>query len=111
MKVYSVILLLTGMLALCLSASAEETLVQQGKAVYQSWCSPCHAGGPNHPGTAALETKYEGKIPAVLEERTGLTPEFVRFYVRNGISIMPFFRKVEISDADLDAIGAYLSRP
>jgi hypothetical protein len=30
--------------------------------------------------------------------------------VRNGVSIMPFFRKTEISDADLDAIGRYLTR-
>ncbi len=30
--------------------------------------------------------------------------------MRHGVSIMPFFRKTEISDADLDAIGAYLSR-
>lgn len=110
MRVYSVFLLLAGMLALPPSTSADETLVQRGREVYQSWCSACHAAGPNHPGTAALKSKYEGKLPAVLEERPGLTPELVRFYVRNGISIMPFFRRVEISDADLDALGAYLSR-
>jgi mono/diheme cytochrome c family protein len=34
----------------------------------------------------------------------------VKTFVRNGVSIMPFFRKTEISDADLDAIAAYLTR-
>jgi len=31
-------------------------------------------------------------------------------YVRNGITVMPTFRKTEISDAELDAIAAYLTR-
>jgi hypothetical protein len=30
--------------------------------------------------------------------------------VRNGITIMPFFRKTEVSDSDLDALIAYLTR-
>jgi hypothetical protein len=61
-------------------------------------------------GTQALEAKYKGSKPALLEERTDLTPELVRFYVRHGSGVMPFFRKTEVSDADLDALAAYLSR-
>jgi (+)-pinoresinol hydroxylase len=34
----------------------------------------------------------------------------VKLFVRQGITIMPFFRKTEISDAQLDAIAAYLTR-
>ncbi len=34
----------------------------------------------------------------------------IKMYVRNGLSIMPIFRKTEISDADLDAIAEYLTR-
>jgi mono/diheme cytochrome c family protein len=30
--------------------------------------------------------------------------------VRRGVSIMPFFRKTEISDADLQALAAYLAQ-
>jgi hypothetical protein len=30
--------------------------------------------------------------------------------VRHGVSVMPFLRKTEISDADLDALAAYLTR-
>lgn len=61
------------------------------------------------PGTQALEAKYNGALPAVLTQRTDLTPELVSFYVRNGISIMPFFRKTEVSDADLEALARYVS--
>lgn len=82
-----------------------------GEAVYDLWCAPCHAAGPRkHPGTAALEILYKGEKPAVLLERTDLTPELVTFYVRNGVSIMPFFRKTEISDKDLVDLGAFLGK-
>jgi len=81
-----------------------------GKEVYEHWCSPCHApGGRKHPGTSALEVLYKGEKPAVLEERLDLTPELVEFYVRNGVNIMPWFRKTEISDKDLADLGTYLS--
>jgi mono/diheme cytochrome c family protein len=86
--------------------------LQKGHAVFQYWCAPCHAPGPGHPGTQALAAKYaDGSIPAVLEERTDLTPELTATFVRGGVSIMPPFRKTEITDADLDALAAYLARP
>ena len=62
------------------------------------------------PGTDALAAKYKGAKPARLEERTDLTPEFIKTFVRNGVSVMPFFRKTELSDADLEALSAYLTR-
>jgi len=34
----------------------------------------------------------------------------VAYVVRNGLSIMPFFRPTEIDDEQLAALGAYLSR-
>ena len=57
------------------------------------------------------DEKYRGLKPAVLEDRTDFTPEIVKYYVRHGAGIMPFLRKTELSDADLDAIAAYLCRP
>ncbi len=84
--------------------------VGHGHDVFQYWCATCHGAGPGHPGTDALQSKYHGSMPALLEDRTDLSPETVRFFVRHGVTIMPFFRKTEISDADLDAIGAYLAR-
>ena len=104
---------LTFLTILLLSAGqvcAEEALVSKGREVYQLWCAPCHAPGANHPGTNALAAKYKGEIPPALEQRPGLTYEFIAQYVRHGVSIMPFFRKTEISDEDLQAIAAYLGR-
>jgi mono/diheme cytochrome c family protein len=83
----------------------------RGQKVFSYWCAPCHAAGPAHPGTQSLEIKYrDSNLPAVLEERRDLTPEFVRTIVRSGILSMPPFRKTEISDAELDDIAAYLSK-
>ena len=84
--------------------------VERGHQVFEKWCAPCHAAGPAHPGTTALAALYHGAKPAPLEERTDLSPALVRQYVRHGVSVMPFFRKTEISDAELDALSAYLSR-
>jgi hypothetical protein len=63
------------------------------------------------PGTQQLRIKYrDTSIPAVLDERTDLVPEFIVVIVRQGVSFMPQFRKTEISDAELDALAAYLTR-
>jgi mono/diheme cytochrome c family protein len=80
-----------------------------GKQVFKRWCSACHAPGDRTPGTAALAAKYGGEKPAELEMRQDLDPEIVRYFVRNGVSVMPIFRKTEITDAELDDLGAYLS--
>jgi (+)-pinoresinol hydroxylase len=87
------------------------TAVDAGRDQYQYSCAICHGRGSGNPGTVALQAKYGGKSPALLEDRTDLTAGTVRFFVRRGVSIMPFFRKTEVSDADLDAIVAYLTRP
>jgi mono/diheme cytochrome c family protein len=84
--------------------------VAHGKAVFEKWCTPCHGDGPGKPGTAALQALYKGQKPALLERRTDLTPDVTKTFVRNGVSVMPFFRKTEIGDADLDALAAYLAQ-
>jgi mono/diheme cytochrome c family protein len=85
--------------------------VERGAAVFNNWCSACHSRGPqNAPGTASLQIKYQGSVPAALEDRRDLTPEVVKVFVRNGVAMMAPFRKTEVSDADLDALAAYLTR-
>ena len=100
-------LLLAGSAA---AAAADQSQSDQGSQVFQKWCAPCHAAGPGHPGTDSLRAKYKGAQPATLEDRRDLTPDQVRFFVRHGVSVMPFFRKTEITDADLDALAAYLGK-
>ena len=83
----------------------------RGYVEYQNSCTVCHGPMPERPGTRALAAKYKGSLPAMLEQRTDLQPDFIRMTVRNGISLMPPFRKTEVSDEQLDAIVAYLTRP
>ncbi|HWK55092.1 MAG TPA: cytochrome c [Hyphomicrobiales bacterium] len=92
-----------------LFAQPTDEVIARGNQVFQHWCAPCHAPGPRHPGTAALEILYQGIKPAPLEERTDLLPELTRTFVRTGVSMMPPFRKTEIGDVDLDALAAYLA--
>ena len=85
--------------------------VERGAAVFNNWCSACHSRGPaNAPGTTSLQFKYQGSVPAALEDRNDLTVDLVRFFVRNGVATMPQFRKTEVSDTDLTALAAYLTQ-
>jgi (+)-pinoresinol hydroxylase len=89
-------------------AAPDTAQIERGHKVYDKWCFPCHGTGPGKPGTDSL--RQRGQNPAVLEERTDLTAAMIKTYVRHGVLFMPMFRKTEISDADLDAIAAYLTR-
>ena len=88
-------------------ASPDESQIERGHRVYQKWCYPCHGPGADKPGTVAMEAL--GMKPSVLEERTDMTAAAIKFPVRHGIYFMPSFRKTEVTDADLDAIVAYLT--
>ncbi|HXS80288.1 MAG TPA: cytochrome c [Gammaproteobacteria bacterium] len=101
--------LLAGLLAACCGGVQAQQPVARGNEVFQNWCAPCHAPGARHPGTQALEALYKGAKPAALEQRTDLLPELTRVFVRTGVSVMPPFRKTEISDSDLEALAAYLA--
>jgi (+)-pinoresinol hydroxylase len=89
-------------------ASTQES--SQGRAEFQNACAICHGAGPDRPGTSSLQFKYGGRLPALLEERTDLTPERVKYFIRHGIAMMPGFRKTELSDAQVEAIANYLAR-
>lgn len=91
-------------------AAAEDTPNTLGEQVYNKWCAACHAAGDAYPGTLALRAKYRGAVPDTLVERRDLNPELIKYYVRNGISVMPFFRKTEIGDAELDALANFLAK-
>ena len=102
------------------SEALKDAREQRGRDVFQQRCAACHAaipkdgiGPPYLPpmaGTQALQARYKGAKPAVLEQRTDLTSDFVKAIVRGGLNSMPFFRPTELSDDDLSALGAYLTR-
>lgn len=81
-----------------------------GEAVYQRWCSHCHSAGRGNPGTDSLQVKYKGSLPAVLLDRTDLDAAAVKLFVRQGVLSMPPFRKTEITDAELVALGDFVAK-
>ena len=110
------LLLVVGFGNYLLAQTPSET---NGKVVFDKWCAPCHGavapknvmfGNGALAGTSALAVKYKGKLPAVLEQRTDLTPVMIKSVVRHGLFGMPITRKTEISDAELEDVVAYLTR-
>ncbi len=71
----------------------------------------CHAAGRGNPGTESLQVKYRGNLPAVLLERSDLTPQAITQFVRQGALSMPPFRKTEITDDELAQLAAFMARP
>jgi mono/diheme cytochrome c family protein len=85
-----------------LSAKQEE-----GRKLYRETCFYCHS--EKVWGTLAIERRRAGS-DALLEQRRDLVPEFLRSVVRNGLGSMPAYRRTELTDAEVDAIVAYLTR-
>ena len=99
---------LTGALLLAASfalpAAADESTDKQA---FASRCAKCHA--ETGTGTFMLGRRH-GKDKGMLESRTDLVPDFIRHVVRNGIVSMPPITRVEVTDAELDAIVRHLTR-
>ena len=108
---------LVAVLMLVTSAAGAEdaSSIQRGMTKFQRTCAPCHGAGPGTdgraalPGTTALQLKYKGALPALLEARTDLTFDVLKAYLRHGSWSMPPFRKTELTDAEIQDIAAYLA--
>lgn len=90
--------------------SRAATPLEKGQHLFDYYCSSCHGIGHDHPATLALNKRYGDEKPGALMLRNDVPPNLTKYYVRTGASVMPFFRKADISDADLDAIASYLAR-
>jgi (+)-pinoresinol hydroxylase len=82
--------------------------VQRGEQLFEKYCVPCH--GRENAATRILKEKYQDKIPAALQDRTDLSAEFVKTFVRIQTPRMSAFRPTELSNEELAAVAAYLSR-
>lgn len=89
--------------------------ITRGKLKFDHTCAPCHGRGPGNdgramlPGTDALRIKYRGSVPPVLEDRSDLTADMLKTFVRQGSWSMPPFRPTEITDAEIEDVAAYLA--
>lgn len=94
---------------------SENSTRTSGKDSYDQWCLGCHGPLPGQgmfppAGTFRLQQRYQGRLPAVLTDRTDLQPEAIRLLVRRGINVMPPTRRTEVTDQELDAIITYLTK-
>ena len=103
-------LLLVLALALPVASQAQELTAQQlaGQQVFSHRCGMCHRDAGT--GTFILARRL-GAAQSLLEQRTDLKPEYIRFVVRWGLMNMPRLSRVEVPDPDLDAVVSYLNRP
>ncbi|MBN8830603.1 MAG: cytochrome c [Sphingomonadales bacterium] len=77
-----------------------------GEALFLGKCGYCHLEGGT--GTMMLERRL-GKGKALLGKRTDLPADYVKAVARNGLNSMPTITRVEVTDAELDRIAAFIA--
>ncbi|MCX7034999.1 MAG: cytochrome c [Proteobacteria bacterium] len=104
------LVLLALALALPVAGWADELTAQQsaGQKVFAHRCGMCHREGGT--GTFVLARRL-GAAQSLLEQRTDLKPEYIRYVVRWGLVNMPRLSRVEVPDPDMNQLVAYLTRP
>lgn len=97
---------LASSLGMAATHAADAPQIERGRAAFEHRCAMCHRAG----GTGSnLLARRIGKEQSILEQRTDLQPEYVRHVVRWGYVNMPRISRVELADAELDAVIAYLT--
>jgi mono/diheme cytochrome c family protein len=74
---------------------------------YANACGTCHDRGGF--GVQMLADRL-GKAQSLLHSGTRMPAEAIRVIVRQGVGAMPAMSKLEVTDAELDGIVAYLGR-
>lgn len=80
--------------------------IERGRQAFTHRCGMCHREGGT--GTFILARRL-GPNEALIEKRTNLQPDYIRYVVRWGLVNMPRISRVELPDPDLDAVVAYLT--
>jgi mono/diheme cytochrome c family protein len=89
------------------AARAADAPSPDGQALFRQRCGICHF---EHGFGANILGRRVGVDKSLLENRTDLEAPYIHTSVRLGVGSMPRFTKVELSDAELRAITAYLRR-
>ena len=85
---------------------------KDGRALFSNRCGACHLTGGMGTNLLTKERVAAGEAPqsGLLENRKDLTVEFTRMVVRRGKLAMPRLTRVDVTDAELDAIARYLGK-
>lgn len=83
-----------------------------GKRLYEVHCGYCHLTGGMGTNLLTKQRMAAGEPPenGMLVNRKDLTPDYVAKVVRSGKNAMPPQTRVDITDAELQAVAAYLGK-
>ena len=85
---------------------------RNGEALFTNRCGTCHLAGGMGTNLLTKQRMAAGQPPesGMLANRTDLTADYVKTVVRQGKMAMPRLTHVDVTDAELDSIAAYLSK-
>jgi mono/diheme cytochrome c family protein len=85
---------------------------KDGAALYSNLCGACHLPGGMGTNLLTKQRVMLGEPPenGLLANRKDLTQTYVKIVVRRGRMAMPSLTRVEVTDAELDAIAAHLGK-
>ena len=85
---------------------------RNGAALFSHHCGYCHLMGGMGTNLLTKQMIAAGQPPqtALLSNRTDLDADYVKSVVRMGKVAMPRISRAEVTDAELDAIAAYLAK-
>lgn len=83
-----------------------------GKVLFEAHCGYCHLVGGMGTNLVTKQQVMIGRTPdqGLLANRTDLTADYVKAVVRNGKGAMPTQTRVDITDAELNAVAKYLGK-
>jgi mono/diheme cytochrome c family protein len=83
-----------------------------GETLFSNRCGACHLAGGMGTNLLTKQMMLAKRPPTdgLLANRQDLTPDYVKSVVRMGKNAMPRLSKVDITDAELDSVAAYLGK-
>ncbi|MDT0509127.1 cytochrome c [Novosphingobium sp. MMS21-SN21R] len=83
-----------------------------GKVLFEVHCGYCHLAGGMGTNLLTKQQMMAGNPPekGLLANRDDLTADYVKTVVRMGKGAMPQQTKVDVTDAELDAVAKYLGK-
>ncbi len=85
---------------------------RNGEALFQNRCGACHLAGGMGTNLLTKQRMMAGEPPekGLLVNRDDLTADYVTAVVRAGKNAMPPQTRVDITDAELASVSAYLGK-
>lgn len=85
---------------------------RDAEALFSNRCGACHLAGGMGTNLLTKQRMIAAEPPenGLLANRNDLTADYVKSVVRLGKVAMPRLSRTEVTDAELDAIAAYLAK-